>query len=185
MYTGCVTYFILSFSCFDFSSLGEQGNIVSKSLALRESALSLACTGILETVEVGLLMKLFSVIHRNSLEFIIFVSLIAFWFQSLASQLEALPVCHLVSFLIKYWVMLSFTLDQSVPVSQTSGWVMSRVCPHWLRAWNGLLCMYRIEQQWLQKLAKCFKSDHINTWYFFNMKFIFEGKMIPFPKMFH
>ena len=78
MYTGCVTYFILSFSCFDFSSLGEQGNIVSKSLALRESALSLACTGILETVEVGLLMKLFSVIHRNSVGFIIFVSLIAF-----------------------------------------------------------------------------------------------------------
>lgn len=52
-----------------------------------------------------------------------------FCFQSLASQLEALPLCHLVSFLIKYWVVLSFTLDWPVPVSQSvkmtekvSGW---------------------------------------------------------------
>jgi len=47
------------------SSLGEQGNTVTKSATLRESLLSLACTEILETVE------------------------------SLASQLEALPLCHL------------------------------------------------------------------------------------------
>jgi len=47
------------------SSLGEQGNTVTKSVTLRESLLSLACTEILETVE------------------------------SLASQLEALPLCHL------------------------------------------------------------------------------------------
>ncbi|KAL9954770.1 hypothetical protein ACROYT_G042345 [Oculina patagonica] len=47
------------------SSLGDQGSTVNKSLALRQSALSLACTEILETVE------------------------------SLASQLQALPVCHL------------------------------------------------------------------------------------------
>lgn len=67
---------ISPFCCFDFSSLGEQGNTVSKSLALKESALSLACTGILETVEVGLVMKLFSIIHRNSVEFIILVHLL-------------------------------------------------------------------------------------------------------------
>jgi len=47
------------------SSLGEQGSVVNKSSAFRQSPLSLACTEILETVE------------------------------SLATQLEALPVCHL------------------------------------------------------------------------------------------
>lgn len=47
------------------SSQGDQGNTVSKSLALRESPLALACTEILGTVE------------------------------GLASQLESLPVCHL------------------------------------------------------------------------------------------
>ena len=45
---------------FSFSSQGEQGNTVSRSLALRESPLSLACTEILETVEVSILMKLLS-----------------------------------------------------------------------------------------------------------------------------
>ena len=45
---------------FSFSSLGEQGNTVSKSLALRDSLLSLACTEILETVEVSFVVKLLS-----------------------------------------------------------------------------------------------------------------------------
>ena len=46
---------ILSYTnlfCF-FSSLGEQGNTASKSVVLRKSALSLACTEILDTVEVS------------------------------------------------------------------------------------------------------------------------------------
>jgi len=47
------------------SSLGEQGSVANKSSAFRQSPLSLACTEILEIVE------------------------------SLATQLEALPVCHL------------------------------------------------------------------------------------------
>lgn len=45
---------MLNYTLFcSFSSLGEQENTVSKSLALKQSALSLACTEILQTVEVS------------------------------------------------------------------------------------------------------------------------------------
>lgn len=45
---------MLNYTLFcSFSSLGKQENTVSKSLALKQSALSLACTEILQTVEVS------------------------------------------------------------------------------------------------------------------------------------